>query len=121
MEIVAKDEAQSLADFAEGAAAARAWLGPRLYRSDDEDLTRCCGALLAAARDRGAFADGPAPTTVAAPPLVARVAFGVRASGVRRADLVPRSRGLVASFEALVQKWKFSPERDGPRLALREF
>lgn len=124
-EIAAKDEAQSLEDFAEGAAAARAWLAPKLALEevDAADLEAACGEALLEAIRGGAFADATAPSDAPAPPLIARVAFGVRCVGLRNADLVPRSDGLLAAFDRLLQRWTYGTEfvrDDGSAILCRE-
>ena len=127
MEIVAKEEAQTLDDFTTGAVAAKAYVLPRLGKSkaadarpddDDDDLEAVLGAALIEAARAGAFADAAAPgagtgddadADADAQVVVARVAFGVRGSGVRLADLAPRSSGLMAWFERAVQRWRYEP------------
>ena len=158
MEIVAKDEAQSLEDFTEGALGAREAVRGRLARPGDfDDLPLLFGDALAAAARDGAFAppgdddaappgDGaatpPGDDAAAAPggdaaadeggdagdagprALVARVAFAVRGTGLRVADLAPRSGGLMARFERAVQRWHYEPcappDGDGDGVLLRE-
>jgi len=116
LEIAPKDEAQSLDEFLEGAQQAVSFVAPLLKDASahEVELSNVVSTqLLAKAKDGMSATHGDDAD-------VRRVTFGVYGAQLRAADLAPKSSGMMALFERLLQKWAYEGTTQTDAVVLRE-